>query len=168
MHRYDYGMWGLWGHHGLCSYPGSVTYTPCDPCMISCFSCIRLFVTPCTVALQGPLSMGFSRHEYWIGLSFSSPGDLSDLEIEPASLASPSLAGIFFATSTILLKHYLTSLNLDVFRELCHLSHTVGLKISWNYVIKSLGLKQMWVLFLWCYWRHRILYCRGSFMPKIA
>ena len=91
----------------------------------------------CSPPGSGPLSMGFSRHEYWIGLSSSSPGDLSDLEFEPASLASPSLAGTFFATSAILLKHYLTFLNLDVFRELCHLSHTVGLKISWNYVIKK-------------------------------
>ena len=33
--------------------------------MLSCFSCVQLFVTPWTVACQAPLSMGFSRQEYW-------------------------------------------------------------------------------------------------------
>ena len=41
--------------------------------------------TPWTVALQAPLSMGFSRQEYWSGLSFVSTGDLPDLGIEPES-----------------------------------------------------------------------------------
>ena len=44
------------------------------------------FVTPGTVALQAPLSMGFPRQEYWSGLSFPSPGDLPYPGIEPASL----------------------------------------------------------------------------------
>ena len=42
-----------------------------------------------TIALQAPLSMGFSRQEYWSGLPFPSPGDL----LEPVSLMSPALAG---------------------------------------------------------------------------
>ena len=37
-------------------------------CMLSCFSHVWLFVTPCPVAYQAPLPMGFSRHEYWSGL----------------------------------------------------------------------------------------------------
>ena len=37
------------------------------------FSCVQLFVTPWTVAYQAPLSMGFSRQEYWNGLPFPSP-----------------------------------------------------------------------------------------------
>ena len=45
------------------------------------------FVTPSTIIHQTLLSMGFSRQEYWSGLSFSSPGDLSDLRMEPASPA---------------------------------------------------------------------------------
>ena len=57
---------------------------------------VRLFVTPWTVARQGPLSMGFSRQEYGSGLPFPSPGDLPDPGIEPTSLASPALAGGFF------------------------------------------------------------------------
>ena len=41
-------------------------------CVLSCFSHVRLFVTPWTVARQAPLSMGFPRQEYWSGLPFSS------------------------------------------------------------------------------------------------
>ena len=40
-------------------------------------------VTPWTVACQAPLSMGFSKHEYWSGLPFPSPGDLPNPGIEP-------------------------------------------------------------------------------------
>ena len=49
-------------------------------------SCLTL-VTPWTVARQAPLSMGFSRQEYWSGLSFPSPGDLPNPGIEPGSPA---------------------------------------------------------------------------------
>ena len=52
-----------------------------------------------TVACQAPLSMGFSRQEYWGGLPFPPPGDLPNPGIEPESLASPVLAGKFFTTS---------------------------------------------------------------------
>ena len=62
-------------------------------------SCLTL-VTPWTVALQAPLSMGFSRQEYWSGLPFPSLGDLSNPGIEPVSLTSPTLTGGFFTTST--------------------------------------------------------------------
>ena len=48
---------------------------------------VRLFATPWTVAHQAPLSMGFSRQEYWSGLPFPSPGDLPDPGIEPGSPA---------------------------------------------------------------------------------
>ena len=40
-------------------------------------------LTPWTVARQAPLSLGFSKQEYWSGLAFSSPGDLPDREIKP-------------------------------------------------------------------------------------
>ena len=46
-----------------------------------------LTVTPWTVACQDPLSVGFSRQEYWSGLPFPSPEDLSDPGIEPGSLS---------------------------------------------------------------------------------
>ena len=53
------------------------------------------FATPWTVAHQASLLMGFSRQEYWSGLPFPPPGDLPDPGIK---LASPALAGGFFAT----------------------------------------------------------------------
>ena len=46
---------------------------------------VRLFVTPLIVAYQAPLSMGFSRQEYWSGLPFPSPGDPPNPGIEPGS-----------------------------------------------------------------------------------
>ena len=61
-------------------------------------SCVQLFVTPWTVAHQGPQFMGFSRQEYRQVLPFPSPGDRPDPGIEPGSpaLQADSLAcGIF-------------------------------------------------------------------------
>ena len=58
-------------------------------------SCLWLFVIPWTVACQAPLSMGFSRQEYWSGLPCPPPRDLPDPRIEPMSSASPALAGRF-------------------------------------------------------------------------
>ena len=66
--------------------------------VLSHFSRVRFFATLKTVAHQDPLSMGFSRKEYWNGLPCSSPTDLPDLGIEPLSLMSPALAGGFFTT----------------------------------------------------------------------
>ena len=60
---------------------------------------VQLFVTPWTVARQRPLSMEFSRQEYWRGLPFLPPGDLPDPGIEPELLVSPVLAGGFFTSA---------------------------------------------------------------------
>jgi len=57
----------------------------CYACMLCC---VWLFSTPQTVAHQDPLSMGFSRQEYWSGLPFPPLGDLPNLGIE---LVSPAL-----------------------------------------------------------------------------
>ena len=57
---------------------------------------VRLFTTPWTVALQAPLSVKFSRQEYWSGLPFLTPGDLPNPGMKPAS---PALAGRFFTTT---------------------------------------------------------------------
>ena len=46
---------------------------------------VQLFVTPWTIAYQIPLSMGFSRQEYWRELPFPSPGDFPNPGIEPGS-----------------------------------------------------------------------------------
>ena len=61
---------------------------------------VQLFATPWTVAHQAPLSMGFSRQEYWSGLPYPPPGDLPNPGIEPVSLMSLALAGGLFTTST--------------------------------------------------------------------
>ena len=57
---------------------------------------VPLFATPWTIVCQAPLSVEFSRQEYWSGLLFPTPGDLPDPGIEPMSPVSPALAGDFF------------------------------------------------------------------------
>ena len=64
--------------------------------VLSCFSRIRLFGTPCTVAHQAPLSTGFSRQEYSSALSCPLPGYPPNPGTQLASLSSPALAGGFF------------------------------------------------------------------------
>ena len=54
---------------------------------VKSLSHVQLFATPWTIAWQAPLSMGFSRQEYWSGLPFPSPGDLPKPGIEPGSPA---------------------------------------------------------------------------------
>ena len=61
-------------------------------CVLGC-SVASDSATPWTIARQAPLSMKFSRQEYWNGLSFPTPGDLLDPGIKPESLVSPALAG---------------------------------------------------------------------------
>ena len=60
-------------------------------CMLNHFSHVQLFATLCTVAGQAPLSMGFSRQEYWSELPCLSPGDFPNPGIKHASLMSPAL-----------------------------------------------------------------------------
>ena len=82
--------------------------------MLSCFSCVRLFVTPWTIVHQAPLSMGFSRQENWTGLLCPPPVDLPDSGIKSATLMSPALAGGFFTTSATW-----AALSRDVCRRAC-------------------------------------------------
>ena len=70
-------------------------------CVRGCSSRVQHFATPWTVARQAPLSMGFSRQEYWSGLPCPPPRDLPKPRIEPMSLA---LAGGFFTTCIICVK----------------------------------------------------------------
>ena len=76
-------------------YLGLIDPFPPSVCMPSCFSCVPLFATLWIVARQAPLSMGFTRQEYWSGLPFATLGDLPDPGIKPAF---PALAGGFFTT----------------------------------------------------------------------
>ena len=60
--------------------------------VLSSFCSVQLLVTLWTIACWVPLSMGFSRQEYWSGLPCPPPGDLPNPGIEPTSLTSPALA----------------------------------------------------------------------------
>ena len=66
--------------------------------MLSHFSHVRLSATLWATAHKTPLSMEFSRHEYWSGLPCPPPGDLPHPGTEPLTLRSPALAGGFFTT----------------------------------------------------------------------
>ena len=79
-------------------------------------SYVWLFVIPWTVAHQTPLSLGFSRQEYWSGLPFPLPGDLPNPGIKPVFLESPASAGRFFATRAIwkALIDYISHYNIEI------------------------------------------------------
>ena len=71
--------------------------------MLQCAKLLQLCPTLCdpmVVAHQAPLSMVFSRQEYWRGLPCPPAGDLPNPGIDPMSLTSPALAEGFFATNT--------------------------------------------------------------------
>ena len=73
-----------------------------DICRRVCvLSHVQLFATPWTVAQKAPLSMEFSRQEYWSGFPFPTPEDLPNPGIEPVSPVSPALANGFFTSWAI-------------------------------------------------------------------
>ena len=82
------------------------------------FNCIilfchgGLFATPWTVARQAPLSMEFSRQEYWSGLPFPSPGDLLDPGIKPGS---PALQANSLPSESLVKPLVLCSLEQNIF-----------------------------------------------------
>ena len=65
----------------------------CCGCLVA-KSCLKLSVTPWTVALQAALSMGFPRPEYWSGLPFPSPVDLPNPGIKPVSWSALNSHGL--------------------------------------------------------------------------
>ena len=75
---------------------GEASQLACAKVHVCMLSHVKLFVTPWTAAHQAPLSMGFSRQEYWSGLPCPPPGDLPNPGIEPASPASSALQADFF------------------------------------------------------------------------
>ena len=78
--------------------------------VLSPFRCVQLFVNLWTVACQAALSMGFSRQEYWSGLSCPPPGDLPNPGTELISLMSSALADMFFITNASWEAHKSTGL----------------------------------------------------------
>ena len=79
----------------MCAYVCKCVYA----CMHAhSLSCVQLFAVLWIVVCQAPLSMEFSRQEYWSELPFPLRRDLPNSGIKPASPASPTLAGGFFTT----------------------------------------------------------------------
>ena len=71
-------------------------------CVLCCAKLLQSCLTLCDPMVcdcQTPLSMRISRQEYWNGLPCPPLGDLTDPRVEPASLTSPALIGMFFTTS---------------------------------------------------------------------
>ena len=68
-------------------------------CVLSCFDWVKLCVTTWTVACQTPLSMEFSRQEYWSGVPFPRLGDFPNTWIEAACFLYPAWTGRFFTIS---------------------------------------------------------------------
>ena len=64
---------------------------------VKLLSCVRALATPWTAAYQAPPSRGFSRQEYWSGISCPPPGDLPNPGIKPRF---PTLADRFFTTES--------------------------------------------------------------------
>ena len=87
------------GEGGRIGSPVHTKFSDAHGCMLNHFSCLWLLASLWIVAHQAPLSVGFSR-QYWSGLPFPPPGDLPDPGVEPLSLESPALTGVFFTTST--------------------------------------------------------------------
>ena len=97
---------------------------------------VRLFVIPWTlcdpldcIAHQAPLSLGFSRQEYWSGLPFPSPGDLPDPGIEPRS---PTLQADALTSEPLgkPLCSFLQKLNIDSYFPVCNVSFV---SLLWNF-----------------------------------
>ena len=78
----------------------SVVFLPKDLVLVGTFymCSVRLFATPWTLTCLAPLSMIFSRQQFWSGLSLPTPCGLPDPGIEPTSPVSPALPGGFFNT----------------------------------------------------------------------
>ena len=85
--------------------------------------------SPWTVTSQAPLSMGFSRQEYWSGLPFPTPEDLPNPEIELLSLTSPALTGGFCTSEALgkpLAQQYAYSVSFFFFQLHCLFFHVSG------------------------------------------
>ena len=67
-------------------------------CILTCFSCVRVFATPWTIDGQAPLPMGFSRQEYWSGLPCPPPQGSSWPRDQTHDSCVSSIAGRFFTT----------------------------------------------------------------------
>ena len=116
--------------------------------VLSHFNPVRLFATLWTVAHQAPLSMGFSRQEYWRGLPCPPTGDLSDSGIEHASLKSLALAGTITAWEA----HYVYNSESGSCSVMSDSLWPYGLYSPWNSPDQNTGVGS--------------LFSRGSSQPR--
>ena len=99
---------------------------------------------PMDCSPQAPLSMEFPRQEYWSGLPFLSPGDLTKPGIEPASLASPALANGFFTTVPPgKPSHHLISYNPE---------YLVRVSYLLKHILESVSLRKILITLLYCFY----------------
>ena len=118
---------------------------------------VWLYATPRAIAHQAPVSMAFSRHEYWSGLPCPAPGYLPNPGIELASLTSPALAGGFFTISAtcaihmnILCLYTITCVQKHTHRYNMHVyTDTWASPVAqwWRNCLPVQEIQQMWVQF---------------------
>ena len=118
-------------------------FSPEFPCKDACvhaksFRRVHIFVPLWTIACLAPLSMGFSRREYWSGLPCPPPGDLSNPGIEPSSLMSHALAGRFFTTSTTWVAHTYVYLTLKLIPYLFDTQKSFQTILSQSYQLRCI------------------------------
>ena len=109
-----------------------------DMCMLV-LRPVLLFVTPWTVAHQAPLSMGFSRQEYWSELPFPPPGDLPNPGTQPLSLVS------LHCNRILNQQCHLRSLNLGLINKVCLVLKHLGSNFYFSTILKH-RRKQPWIL----------------------
>ena len=93
----------LWSHlpsNHLFSHLTNILWKPIVCLIVILLGRVQIFATLWSVAHHAPLSMGFSRQEYWSGLLFSSPVNLPDPGIKITFPTSPALVGRFFTAET--------------------------------------------------------------------
>ena len=114
---------------------------------VSCLvvSCVLLFATPWTVACQAPLSMGFSRQEYWSGLPCPSWEDLPDPGIEPRSPTLQTASCLSHQGSPFRAKGYRTVWLLPSHRTGCWAHWPTEQLHDHQFITRS-----MWHLLSWC------------------
>ena len=119
-------------------------------CVCSQCSVVSDSAAPWTEACQAPLSMGFSRQEYWSGLPFPDPEDLPN----PVSPVSPALAGAFFTTAAPG-KPICMCIDTYVFNHYLQISNKTVTKKTLSWLCKH----KIW-LPLWFSWLRICLQCR--------
>ena len=154
-----------WGNHSydLSCFPSPPWNNSLSACVLSDFSRVWLFVTPWTVAHQAPVSMGFSRQEYWSGLPCPPPGDLPDPELnqQPSVSYTSKRFFLLFVFVCLFFNHWShlgsailnSNINLTTY-WLCTLSlnylsdtKSVFVSIKWRYrIVHSCQiLKILWI-----------------------